>query len=92
MKYLWEIHSVYLKIEDLPLDYCAKVLKEFHDASNVDKPSQIEITCRKAIEELIAYINSLKSFTNTKLEKLAELVNANHEKNSRGLISSKMFS
>jgi hypothetical protein len=84
MKYLWELNSIYLKVIDLPISYCTKIMKEFFNESSLISPSPVELVCRKAFKELIDYMSSLKAFTNTKLEKLSSLISSNQEKNSRG--------
>ena len=81
---MWELNLLYLKVEDMPINYCIKIMNDFFDESSLISPSPVELACRKPFKELIDYMGSIKTFTNTKLEKLANLIDSNHEKNSRG--------
>lgn len=87
IKALINFNLIYMRAKDLPLESCMENLKTYIDELNNQKPTEVELTCRRFLTFLY---NTLEKniekplYQNTKLKKLVELVLRCHNKDSRG--------
>ena len=92
-KYLIELNLFYMGVQDFPIKYSLRKLRNFLEKTNACKFTPCETEFRKKFQSLIDYIDgNLNCFDfNAKLEKVAEVILEYHRKNSRGNTSNIIF-
>jgi ERCC4-related helicase len=85
-KYLIELNLFYLGVQDFPIKYSLRKLRNFLAKTNTATFSKYELEFRKHLQSLITYIEkNIERFEiNTKLEKMAEVILGHHRNESKG--------
>ena len=88
LKYISELNSIFIQLQDLHVDFCIQNLLEFYTDSSVSEPAPIELFARDRIRSLIEYmqVNQQELSRNEKLIKLVDLLKTYHVHDSRGII------